>query len=47
MPGEERFLEINAQLSRLWPNINTRKEPPEDADEWADVKDKLSYLEEA
>ncbi len=45
MPGEEQFLEINARLSRLWPNINTRKEPPEDADEWADVKDKLSYLE--
>lgn len=46
MPGEEQFLEINARLSRLWPNINTRQEPPEDADEWAEVEDKLQHLEE-
>lgn len=47
MPEEQQFLEINARLSQLWPNINTRKEPPEDADEWAEVDDKLQYLEEA
>lgn len=40
-----QFIELNAELSRIWPVINEMKEAPEDADEWKDVKDKLEYLE--
>jgi ferredoxin len=43
--GQEQFLELNAELSREWPVITEMKDPPEDADDWRDVKDKLKYLE--
>jgi ferredoxin len=43
--GQENFLELNAELSREWPVINQAKDPPEDADDWKDVKDKLDHLE--
>ena len=43
--GQEKFLELNAELSREWPVITEMKEPPEDADDWRDVTDKLQYLE--
>jgi hypothetical protein len=32
-------------LSREWPNINVKKDPPADADEWATVKAKRQYIE--
>ena len=44
-PGQEKFLELNAELSQEWPVITEMKDPPADADEWRDVKDKLQYLE--
>ena len=40
------YLKINAELADKWPNINTKKEPPADADNWKDVTDKKQYLEE-
>ena len=43
--GQEQFLELNAELSREWPVITEMKDPPEDADDWRDVKEKLQYLE--
>lgn len=43
--GQERFLSLNAELSRQWPVIDARKDPLPDADEWAKVKEKLKYLE--
>jgi ferredoxin len=43
--GQEQFLELNAELSQEWPVITEMKDPPEDADEWRDVTDKLKYLE--
>ncbi|GAB4113577.1 MAG: ferredoxin family protein [Gammaproteobacteria bacterium] len=42
---QQHFIELNAELSPLWPVISAMKEAPEDADEWADVEDKLKYLE--
>lgn len=42
----QNFLEINQRLSEKWPNINVKKEPPQDADDWRDVEDKLKYLDE-
>ena len=29
-PGSEKWLEINKQYSEIWPNINTKKDPPSD-----------------
>ncbi len=43
--GQEQFLELNAELSQDWPVITEMKDPPEDADEWREVSDKLQYLE--
>ena len=43
--GQEEFLEINADLSRLWPVITEMKPAPDDAAQWDDVKDKLNMLE--
>ncbi|MCP4355571.1 MAG: DUF3470 domain-containing protein [Proteobacteria bacterium] len=42
---EEQFLEINAELSREWPEITVSKEPMEDAEEWIDVENKLAMLD--
>lgn len=43
--AEHEFLELNAELSKLWPTITEIKDPPEDADEWRDVEGKLEHLQ--
>jgi len=43
--GQEKFLQINEELSQDWPVITEMKDPPDDADEWREVKDKLQLLE--
>lgn len=43
--GQEAFIDLNAELSRTWPVITTRKEAPPDAEEWDGQPDKLKYLE--
>jgi ferredoxin len=43
--GQEKFIELNAELSLKWPVITEIKEPPADAKEWDDKKDKLKFLE--
>ncbi len=43
--GQESFLELNEELSQSWPVITTSKPPPDDAEEWDGVSDKLQYLE--
>ena len=42
---DQAFLALNKELADKWPNINTKKEPPADADEWREVEDKLQYLD--
>ncbi|NNM81583.1 MAG: ferredoxin family protein [Burkholderiales bacterium] len=39
------FIELNAELARTFAPITEKKDPPEDADDWLHVKDKLKYLE--
>ena len=39
------FIEFNAELCMEWPNIAEQKDPPEDADDWREVKNKIKYLE--
>ena len=39
------FLELNAELAEVWPNITEMKEAPADAEEWANKPNKLELLE--
>ncbi|MDP4789580.1 MAG: ferredoxin family protein, partial [Haliea sp.] len=39
------FLELNAELAEIWPNITEMKGAAEDAEEWAHKPNKLALLE--
>ena len=39
------FLELNAELAEVWPNITEMKPAPADAEEWANKPNKLELLE--
>lgn len=43
--GQEAFIELNAELSEIWPNITEVQPAPDDADAWNGVADKLKYLQ--
>jgi ferredoxin len=43
--GQQDFIAENAALAREWPLIARKKEPPADADEWAEVQDKRHLLD--
>ena len=43
-PGMEKWLSINAEYAKLWPNITLMKEPPADSKEWERVPDKAQYF---
>ena len=43
--GQKEFIGMNAELSKVWKPIVERKDPPADADEWKDVKDKRGLIE--
>jgi ferredoxin len=40
-PGLEQLLSLNAEFSKIWPNITAKKPPPADAKAWEGVPDKL------
>lgn len=42
----QQFKALNSDLSKKWPNLNHKKEPLPDAEEWNGKPDKLQYLEE-
>lgn len=44
-PDQIQFTELNAQLAQVWPNITAKKDAPDDAKAWDEVKDKLQYLQ--
>ncbi|MDO6804520.1 DUF3470 domain-containing protein, partial [Wenyingzhuangia sp. 1_MG-2023] len=43
--GQEQFIELNAELAEIWPNIAERKEPLKDAEEWDGKENKIAMLE--
>lgn len=43
--GQEEFMDLNAELAEIWPNINEKKDAPEDEAEWREVTGKRKYLE--
>ena len=46
VPAEQQqFIELNAELAKVWPSITRTKDPLPDADDWKDAKDKLQYLQ--
>ena len=46
VPGDQQqFIELNAELSRIWPSITKTKAPLAEAEEWKDATDKLQYLQ--
>ena len=44
-PEYEHFLELNRELSEIWPVITEMKEAPADAKEWEGKAGKLEHLE--
>ncbi len=45
--GAAPWLELNARLAAVWPNITRKGTPPADADAWKGVPGKLAYLRKA
>lgn len=43
--GQEEYLALNEELSRIWPVITKRQDPAPDAEEWDGKTGKLQYLE--
>ena len=41
---QKQYIQINAELSKNWPNINKKKDALPDAEKWDGVPDKLQYL---
>ena len=41
-----KYTQLNARLSREWPNISAKKDPLPDAEEWKDVEKKRKRLSE-
>ena len=46
LPEEQaQFLELNAELSEIWPNITEKQDAPEDAEDWDGKPNKIELLE--
>ena len=43
--GQENFIQLNAELAEVWPNITEMKDHLPDAKEWDGKPNKLQYLE--
>ncbi|MCH9675793.1 MAG: ferredoxin family protein [Gammaproteobacteria bacterium] len=43
--SQKHFLELNAELSQIWPVLTEKEDAPEDADDWQTVEGKLQHLE--
>ena len=42
---QRRYIALNAELAKVWKPIVAKKDAPEDADAWLNVKDKLHLLQ--
>lgn len=43
---QQDFLDLNQRLAESWPNITEQQDPPPDADDWREIKEKRHLLEE-
>lgn len=42
--GQERYIQLNAELANIWPLLTTKKDALEDADKWKAIKEKFNLL---
>jgi ferredoxin len=42
--GLEKWLSLNAEFSKIWPNITVKRDPPADAKEWDGKPDKEKFF---
>jgi hypothetical protein len=40
----QKWLSLNAEYAKIWPNIMVKKTPPPDSKEWEGKPDKLQYF---
>ena len=45
-PGAEKWLKLNADYAKTWPNITLKRDPPPDLKEWEGKPDKLNISAE-
>jgi hypothetical protein len=43
-PGLEKWLRLNAEFAKFWPNITTKKPPPPDSKDWEGKPDKFQFF---
>ena len=43
-PSLEKWLSLNAEYAKIWPNIKVKKAPPPDWKEWEGKADKFQYF---
>lgn len=43
--GAEKWVELNREYSKVWPNITKKSKPPSDADQWLNVANKIIYFD--
>jgi ferredoxin len=43
-PGAEKWLKLNADYAKTWPNITVKRDAPADSKEWEGKPDKLKYF---
>ena len=43
-PGLEKWLRLNAEYTKVWPNITLKKPPPPDFKEWEGKPDKFQFF---
>jgi ferredoxin len=39
-PGLDKWLKLNADYAKVWPNITIKRDPPPDAKDWDGVPEK-------
>jgi ferredoxin len=43
-PGPEKWLRLNAEYTKVWPNITMKKPPPPDSKDWEGKPDKFQFF---
>ena len=43
-PGLEKWLRLNAEFAKVWPNITMKKPPPPDSKDWEGKPDKFQFF---
>ena len=43
-PGLEKWLSLNAEYAKIWPQITVKRAPPPDFKEWEGKPDKFPYF---